>query len=148
MRLELFGKEVLNLTCDIDDQTGEGSRLLGYGRVAYKNLEAIRLGIDVVEQRHASLLQQLPRMTSLQCTTEQGEQVIHLPIHDDGIQAFFAAEVLVDDRLGDFRLRCDFLDRDGFESLIREEGAPHRDELLPPLAARHAHGTRPVCRRA
>ena len=43
-------------------------------------------------------------------------QRAHLTIHNDGIQALFAAEMLIHNRLGDFGVRGDFLHAYRFEA--------------------------------
>jgi hypothetical protein len=61
--------------------------------------------------------------------------LVHLPVDDDGVEALLATEVLVDDGLGHPGRRRDFLDADGLETLLGEEGAADGDELLTPFAS-------------
>ena len=62
MRLELFGEQMLHLACDIDDEAREGPCLLRHGGVAHENAESIGLGLDVLEECHARLLEELSRI--------------------------------------------------------------------------------------
>ena len=140
VRLELVGQEVFDLPGDVDDQAREGSRLLGYGRVPHEDAESVGLRVDVVEERHAGLLEEESRMGPLECTTDHGQQVIHLAIHDDGVETLLATEMLVDDGLRDSCGGGDLLDRHRLEALVGEEGATDLDELLASFAAGHAHG--------
>ena len=66
------------------------------------------------------------------------QQLLHLAVDDDRVEALFAAKVLVDDRFGDARFRGDLLDRCGLEPTFGEEGAPHLDELLTTRRTGHA----------
>ena len=61
----------------------------------------------------------------------------HLPVHDDRVQPFLAAEVLVDDRLGDAGLGRDLLDRGAVEATLGEQVAADVEELLAPFLAGH-----------
>ena len=45
----------------------------------------------------------------------------HLTVDNDGVETVLASEVFVDNGLGNLRGRCDLLDRDGLESLFREQ---------------------------
>jgi hypothetical protein len=65
------------------------------------------------------------------------EQVAHLAIDDDGVQTLLAAEVLVDDGLGDAGLRGDLLDAHGLEALPREQPTTDVEQLLAALLAAH-----------
>jgi hypothetical protein len=49
------------------------------------------------------------------------QQVAHLAVDDDRIQAFLAAEVFVDDRLADARTSGDLFDRGRLEALFGEQ---------------------------
>jgi hypothetical protein len=138
--LELLGQQVLDLAGHVDDQARERARLLGDGGVAHEDAESVRLGLDVVEERHPRLLEQLAGMRALKGAADRGEELVHLPVHDDGVQSLLAAEVLVHHRLGDTGGSGDLLDADGLEALVCEECATDGDELLAPFAPRHAHG--------
>ena len=144
VRLELLGEEVLHLACDIDDEAGEGPCLLRHGGVAHEDAESVGLGLDVFEERHACLLEELARMRALQSTADHREQLIHLAIDDNGVEPLLAAEVLVDHGLGDAGGGGDLLDADGFEALVGEQGPADGDELFSPLPAGHAHSGVPL----
>ena len=66
------------------------------------------------------------------------EQATHLAVDHNGVQALFAAEVLVDDRLADAGLLRDLLDAGAVEALRGEQAAPDVEQLLASLFARHA----------
>ena len=86
----------------LDDPTGESRTRIR------KPSEYV---LDVVEQRERRLLDQLVCAAGGQRTGDIVEQGTDLAVHDDGVQAFLAAEVLVDDRLGDLGAGRDLLDR-------------------------------------
>ena len=67
------------------------------------------------------------------------QQVGHLAIDDDGVEALLAAEVLVDDRLRDAGLGGDLLDADRLEALLGEQPPADVEQLLAPLLPAHAH---------
>ena len=70
------------------------------------------------------------------------EQLAHLSVDYDGVQALFAAEVLVDDRLGDLGASRELLDRRALEAALGEECPGDLDQLLTPLGAEGDLGKR------
>ena len=92
-------------------------------RVADQDAEAVGVLLDVGEQCERRLLEQPTRMVLGQRTLDHAEQLLHLPVDDDGVQTLLAAEVLVDDRLGDAGLGRDLLDRGRLEPALGEERA-------------------------
>src|SRR5262252_5824358 len=66
------------------------------------------------------------------------ERAFLLAIHHDRVQAFLAAEVLVDGGLGNSGLRRDLLDGRAFEAPLGEKPAADVEQLLPALPAGHA----------
>jgi len=73
-----------------------------------------------------------------QRTGDRVQQCTHLAVDDDCVETFLAAEVLVDDGLGDARPLGDLLDRRCVETLFREQRTADVEQLLTPLLARHA----------
>jgi hypothetical protein len=59
-------------------------------------------------------------------------------IHDNGVQAFLTAEVLVHNGFADPGGGRDLLDTGALESAFGEEGPPDLEELLPPLLPGHS----------
>jgi hypothetical protein len=100
---------------------------------------------NVVEERQARPLEQDSRRDLLlvlmltESLDHRVEQVGHLAIDDDRVEPFLAAEVLVDDGLGDVGLGGNLLDADGLEALLREQATAHVEQLLAPLLTTHAH---------
>ena len=127
---------MLDALRDVADEAGERPRRRRNRGVPHQDAEAIGVGLDVVEQREGCLLQQYAGAVSGQGTLDAVEQGPHLAVDDDRVQALLAAEVLVDDGLGDPGLGGDLLDRGGLETLLREQRAAHLQQLLP------ASGTR------
>src|SRR5207245_191442 len=74
------------------------------------------------------------------------EECAYLPVDDDRVQALLAAEVLVDDRLGDLRTRRDLLDGGRVEAPFGEELAPDGDELFTSLGRGHPYPGHFRCR--
>src|SRR5262249_62154876 len=68
----------------------------------------------------------------------RGGQPLPLAVRRARVQALFAAEVLVDDRLGDPCLRRDLLDGRAFEAPLGEQPAADVKQLLAALPAGHA----------
>src|SRR5690625_6697178 len=71
-----------------------------------------------------------------------GQEGLHLPVHDDGVDAFLTAEMFVHHRFGHLGTRSDLFHRGGVESLLREQGASHIQQLLSPLPPRHPDASR------
>ena len=65
------------------------------------------------------------------------EQGADLAVDDDRVQALLAAEVLVDDGLGDLGRGGDLLDAGAVEALLGEQLAADVEQLLAPLLAGH-----------
>ena len=65
-------------------------------------------------------------------------QLAHLTVDDYRVQSLLAAEMLVDDRLADLRVRGDLLDTHRLEPLGCEQRSPHADELFAALQRRHS----------
>ena len=86
-------------------------RAARHRRVARQDAEPVGLLLDVGQQGQRRLLGQLARVPGGQRRRQPVEQVAHLAVDDDGVQAFLAAEVLVDDRLAHVRPGRDLLDR-------------------------------------
>ena len=59
----------------------------------------------------------------------RGDDVLHLAVDDDRVQAFLAAEVLVDDRLRDLGALGDLLHRGRLVAALGEHGPPDLDQL-------------------
>jgi hypothetical protein len=74
-------------------------------------------------------------MGPLQGAADRRQQLVHLSVDDDSVEALLAAEVLVDDGLGHSGRRRDLLDADSLETLLGKEGAADGDELLTPFAS-------------
>jgi len=136
---ELLGQEVLHLRGHVNDEAGEGSRLLGHRRIAAADAEALGAELDVIEEGQTCLLEEESGIRAAECIADGGEQLVHLAIDDDRVEALLATEVLVDDRLGHARLGCDLLDADRLEPLLCEEATADDEELLASLLAGHAH---------
>src|SRR5262249_5219836 len=66
------------------------------------------------------------------------QQPLDLTVDDHRVEPFLAAEVLVDDWLGDARLSGDLLDRGALEPTLREQPPPDLQELLSALLPGHA----------
>ena len=108
------------------------------GCVAHEHAESVRVALDVVQQTQRGVLQDQARtLGGLQGGLEGGDQGLNLTVDNDGIQTFLAAEVLVDDGLGDFRSGGDLLDAGCPEPLFGEQGAPHGNQLLAACEAAH-----------
>ncbi len=123
--LELGHQDVLDLARRVTDQTGESPRRLRHRRVAYQDPEAVAGRLDVIQQRQRRVLEQLTRVgAARQRTRDAVEQTAHLTVHHDGVQPFLAAEVLIDDRLGDPRLGGDLLHRGALEPALGEQRPP------------------------
>src|SRR5262245_37348218 len=71
------------------------------------------------------------------------EQVAYLAVDDHGVEAFLAAEVLVDDRLRHLGATGDLLDRGAVETPLGEQGTGDLDELITPLGGGHPMSRRP-----
>src|SRR5690625_7084609 len=54
---------------------------------------------------------------------EGTEERLDFPVDHDGVNSFFAAEVLINHRLGNFGASRDFFDTGPIEAFFREEGA-------------------------
>src|SRR5271168_4510125 len=81
-------------------------------------------------------------MRRLEQDRGHGRESLYLAVNDDGVEAFLAAEVLVDHGLGDARLGGDLLDRGALESPLGEQPPADVKQLLPPLLASHPLSTR------
>ena len=66
------------------------------------------------------------------------QEPLDLAVHDDGVQAFLAAEVLVHDRLGHAGLGGDLLDGGAVQAALGEQSPTDVQELLSALFAGHA----------
>ena len=78
-------------------------------------------------------------MLGIQRSGDAAEELLHLAVDDHRVQPLLAAEVLVDDRLGDLRALGDLFDRGRLEALLREKNTTHVEQLLPALLAGHPH---------
>ena len=65
------------------------------------------------------------------------EQPLDLAVHHHRVEAFLAAEVLVDHRLGHARLRGDLLDGGALESAFREQPPADVQQLLAAFFSGH-----------
>ena len=119
--LELRAEDVLDLRRDVVDEAGERAGRRADAGVAHQDAEAVGVVLDVVEQGERRLLEQLARVAAGERAGDGVEQALHLAVDDDGVQALLAAEVLVDDRLGDAGLRGDLLDRGALQALLGEQ---------------------------
>ena len=66
---------------------------------------------------------------------DAAHDVVHLAVDDHRVEAFLAAEVLVDDRLGDLGALGDLLDRGRLVAALGEDRAADLDELGTALAS-------------
>src|SRR5262249_42758196 len=106
--------------------------------VADQDAEAVGVVLDVAEQCHRRRLELLPGVSTAENRRRHGEKPFHLAIHHDRVQAFLAAEVLVDHWLGDAGLRSNLLNKYAFETPLREEPAAYIEQLLPAFLASHS----------
>src|SRR6266540_6331774 len=83
------------------------------------------------------MLEQHPRTAVGQREPHRGEQRGDLAVDHDGVQALLAAEVLVDDRLGDAGPGGDLLDRGAVEAALGEESPGDLDQLLAAFGRGH-----------
>src|SRR5579875_391569 len=143
---ELAGQDVLGLAGDVVEQRRERPARSSHRRVAGQDAKPVRLLLDVGEQRERGLFDELVRLAGRQCVGEPVEQVAHLAVDDHRVQAFLAAEVLVDHRLADARARRDLLDGGGIEALFGEQRPADEHELLAAFAAGHSHARTAVRR--
>ena len=67
-----------------------------------------------------------------------GEEPLDLAVDDDRVQAFLAAEVLVDDGLGDAGLGGDLLDGGAVQAALGEQAPTDVEQLRPALLAGHS----------
>ena len=65
------------------------------------------------------------------------EQPLDLTVYDDRVEAFLAAEVLVDDGFGHACLGGDLLDRGSLETAFGEQPPPDVEQLLAPFFTGH-----------
>ncbi len=136
--LELRGEQVLDLGGDLAEHAREGARRLPRRGVPHEDPEAVGVGLDVAEQRERRLLEQDPGALALaERERDAAQQRLDLAVDDDGVEALLAAEVLVDDGLGDLGPGCDLLDARRLEALVGEQLPADRDELLAALGAGH-----------
>ncbi|CAB4929801.1 unannotated protein [freshwater metagenome] len=134
---ELVGEQVLDLRSNVDDEARERTGGLRDGGVADEDPEAVGVAVDVVEQGQTRLFEECPGAAAGEGIADGPEQVVHLPVDDNGVQTLLAAEVLVDHRLGDAGFRGDLLDRDDLKALVGKEFSSDVKELLPTLLAAH-----------
>ena len=66
------------------------------------------------------------------------EEPVDLPVDDDGVQPFLAAEVLVDDWLGNAGLGGDLLNGGAVQAAFGEQPPPDVEELLASFLTCHA----------
>jgi hypothetical protein len=99
--VEVQAQDVLDLRGDVVEETGEGAGGAGDRGVADHDPEAVAGALDVVEQGSGGLLQQFTRMAVAgpESSDDGVEQVPHLPVDDDGVDAFLATEMLVQNDL-------------------------------------------------
>src|SRR5690606_1782847 len=115
-----------------------GAGGLGDGGVADQDPEAVGVRLDVLEQRERGALDDpLGVPAGPQCPAQRLEEVLQLAVDDDCVHALLAAEVLVDDRLGDLRPRRHLLDARPLEPLLGEQGTADVEQLLTPLPGGH-----------
>src|SRR5690625_5540657 len=70
---------------------------------------------------------------------EGTEERLDFPVDHDGVNSFFAAEVLINHRLGNFGASRDFFDTGPIEAFFREEGARNGEELFAPFLRSEEH---------
>src|SRR5205085_2682124 len=120
-RLELAREDVLDLRRDVADQAGERPGGRRDWRVADEDAEAVGLFLDVNKEGESGLLEQLTGVAARQRAGHAAEDTFHLAVDHDCVQTLFAAEVLVDDRLGNAGAGGKLLDRRRFEASFGEE---------------------------
>jgi hypothetical protein len=80
--------------------------------------------LDVPEQLDRGHLELGHRVLTLEQGGGHGEEPLDLAVHDDGVEAFLTAEVLVDHRLRDAGLGGDLLDRGAVQAALGEQAPP------------------------
>src|SRR6185295_14620372 len=93
---------------------------------------AARPLLHVGEEGERRALQPLARRAGRDRLDDARDDVLDLAVHDDRVEAFLAAEVLVDDRLRDAGAVRDLLDRCGLVAALREHHPADVDELRAP----------------
>ena len=98
-------QDVLDLAGDVVDQRGERAAApLATGRVAGQDPEAVGVLLDVGRAAPGRPARAAPAGgRAVSAEVNRSSRQLHLPVDDDRVQAFLAAEVLVDDRLADAR---------------------------------------------
>src|SRR5690606_8761567 len=91
--------------------------------------EAFGVVAHVGEERERGTLDALTRAPRADGLGDASHDVVHLAIDHDGVEALFAPEVLVDDRLADLRAGRDLFDRGGLVAALGEDRAADLDEL-------------------
>ena len=83
MAIELARQEVFDLRGNVDDQAGEGTGGLRDRRVPHQDPEAFWVVVDVVEQRHACLLQEGAGGPRGEGVGDGRQEIIHLSVDDN-----------------------------------------------------------------
>src|SRR5207244_6160271 len=88
------------------------------GSVAQEHGEAAWTLLHVGEEGECRALQALAGRAARDRLGDAADDLLDLAVDDHRVQSFLAAEVLVDDRLGDARALRDLLDRRGFVAML------------------------------
>ena len=96
--------------------------------------------LDVGEEGERGALDALARRAGGDRLDDAPHHVVHLAVDDDGVEPLLAAEVLVDDGLGDLGAVGDLLHRGALVAALGEHGAADVDELGAPLGAGEPSG--------
>src|SRR5690625_4309922 len=131
-----------NLRGDVPNQARKGAGRLGDGRIADEKSKTVRGGLDVVQERGGGGFDESAGVGGgAQCSGERTEQRLDFPVDDDGVNSLFAAEVLINHRLGNLGASRDFFDTGPIEAFFRKEGARNGEELFAPFLTGHARFT-------
>ncbi len=136
---ELAGQDVLDLIGDVVEQGRERAAARGHRRVTGQDSEAVGLVLDVDQQGQRRLLHHRAGVPLGQRRRDPLRERLHLAVDDDRVQAFLAAEVLVDHRLADPGAGRHLFDRGRLVAALGEQFAADVQQLLAPLGAGHSN---------
>src|SRR5215467_1978079 len=111
-------------------------------RVAHEDAEAVAVVLDVAQQRDSGHFELLHGVFAAKQGRRHAEEAIDLTVDHHRVEPFLAAEVLVDNWLGDAGPGGNFLDRGAVQAALREQAAADVQELLAALLAGHSPSSR------